>query len=265
MRLLDSLAIELAQSEGLSCVEIILVADRIIMQYLLARFISSMGVYVLPVDGIRSPSIARNIGARASQGEWLCFVDSDVVLAPGYFDALQQNLCNGDEIVVPRVEAANSVSVWGRLEHHHDAYALKKYINGSETDVLVGHNFVIHRHLFEAVGGFRAEFCAAEDRDMGFRLRQAGYTIRYNPSLVCYHRYPDRLVDIIRRKWWHGKGCARLYRDYEHTRKGFREWLDYFMLPSFNAFGYDVRHELIYRGTAKVAFFLSVLKEGRTL
>jgi glycosyltransferase involved in cell wall biosynthesis len=42
-----------------------------------------------------APSAARNIGARHTDAPWLCFVDSDVVLAPAFAEAVLPTLAPG--------------------------------------------------------------------------------------------------------------------------------------------------------------------------
>lgn len=264
-QLLDSLKKNGPSKEQDRKFEIILVSDQVVIDDKLAGLLQFLQVRLLTVDGTYSPSVSRNKGAEASKGKWLCFMDSDVVLSENYFEVLEKHLDDGTETIVPRIEVMGDVSIWAAIEHRHDLFSYQKYIHESSMDIVIGHNFVVPKSVFTQVGGFRPELQSAEDRDLGFRLRRMGYNIRYNPQLICYHNYPNQLSDLIRRKWWHGKGSARFYRDYKNARKNLRGWLDYFLLPSFSGSPGGLTCELVYRCTAKVAFLISVVVEEMSL
>jgi len=238
--------------------DVALVIDNAVIPPAVIEKLNGYKVYLVSANGFNSPSRMRNLGASSGRGGWVCFIDSDVVIDSDYFQRFYNGLKNNDVAIVPRLEESDRTSTWGSLDHYHETYTLRKYIgNCGDMNILMGHNFFILREVFDISGGFDQDFCSAEDRELGIRLRNMGYTIRHNPQIVCYHEYPSRLSDVIRRKWWHGKGCAKLYRLHRFTRKSLLEWVKYFVHPPLYARAkfYDI----IYRCTAKVAFLISVL------
>jgi len=52
-------------------------------------------------------SSARNLGLDNASGEWICFVDSDDWLEPGYFEVLQEIDCSDYELVQSGVKLLN--------------------------------------------------------------------------------------------------------------------------------------------------------------
>ena len=61
---------------------------------------------------------ARNKGAEAATGDWLCFLDADDSLAPGYLEAMRAALPSGDG----RWLLAPAVSFVGRRGAAGDAH-----------------------------------------------------------------------------------------------------------------------------------------------
>lgn len=121
---------------------------------------------------------ARNFAAEQATGDWLCFLDADDRLAPGYLAAMQAamrhwnlarrtDLTDNPLLLLPAVQyvhddgrsaAAPVVPAWGR----------------SVVDVNAGViGTLVPRQLFREVGGFR-EFAMYEDWDLWLRCLIAG-------------------------------------------------------------------------------------------
>jgi hypothetical protein len=68
-------------------------------------------------------------------------------------------------------------------------------------------NFIIRHDAFDRVGGFDEVLPTGEDPNLGRRLRQAGYSLYSDPSLVSVHLgNPKTLGSFFRQQWWHGLG-----------------------------------------------------------
>jgi len=117
---------------------------------------------------------ARNLGASLSSGDWLCFLDCDDVLEPGYLYAMEESI----ESIgvpnalfypllrrVPRIDAASS---------EYQAVDLTKDKLWRGNYMVIG--TIINSHVFHAVGGFH-ELPAYEDWDLWLRcVYRAGCT-----------------------------------------------------------------------------------------
>jgi GT2 family glycosyltransferase len=57
-----------------------------------------------------------------------------------------------------------------------------------EVDWAMGAFLIVRREAFEAIGGFdEAHWMFAEDLDLGWKLRHAGWSTRYEPAAVVRH------------------------------------------------------------------------------
>ena len=75
-------------------------------------------------------------------------------------------------------------------------------------------NAAFRRVAFESLGGFREDIRAAEDADLSYRLRAAGWTIERRERATVTHRSRQTLFGFVRQKALHGAGGAWLEREY---------------------------------------------------
>ncbi len=96
------------------------------------------------------------------------------------------------------------------------------YTGRLDRDVLAGGHMAAYGQALNAVGGFDERlgaggaFPAAEDNDLGFRLLNAGYSIRYVPDAVVYHRAWRPARDYWRVRWAYGRGKGGFYTKHLH-------------------------------------------------
>lgn len=155
---------------------------------------------------------AVNLVARQTASEWLAPSNADVVLRPGALEALiQSGSCDpGCGSVAPRLilpDGSVQHSVFGFptipfvfvqalglarfLPRVGDRFALPGFWDNSRARRVpwaVGAFLVIRRSAWEAVGGFDdRQWMYAEDLDLGWRLREAGWPARYEPRAMVDH------------------------------------------------------------------------------
>jgi hypothetical protein len=90
-------------------------------------------------------------------------------------------------------------SRWAGYEAEVDQRVLARYIGVDGVFGLNGMNIV-------------ARLRAAEDVHLGYDLYQAGVAVAFLPEVTILHQYPNRLGQIICRKFWHGQGYALVFR-----------------------------------------------------
>lgn len=121
--------------------------------------------------------LARNWGAMRAAGEWLCFLDADDTLAPGYFDVSGEP----DELLAPVLEL-----------HHPDGTVDRPDLASRNIEHLnpccIG--TLVHRDLFARVGGFWDE-SAWEDWSFWLRCVRAGARVRHVDSVYRAQVRPD--------------------------------------------------------------------------
>jgi GT2 family glycosyltransferase len=155
---------------------------------------------------------AVNLVARRTESEWVAPANADVALRPGTLDAL---LAAGDRdpgagaiaprLMLPDGETQHSVyafpSIPFALVLHSGAARLSPRLGDSMQ--LIGHwdgerarrvpwaiaaFLLVRRTAWDQAGGFdERQWMYAEDLDLGWRLREAGWATRYEPSAVVDH------------------------------------------------------------------------------
>jgi len=174
-------------------------------------------VRVLNVNRCGGPGAARNRGWRAARTEFVWFVDADCVPQP---DALSLLLVHFSDPGVAGVGGSYTnlrLSSWLARVIQGEIAARHRRMN-VRVDFVASFNIVYMRSALEQVGGFdetdvNGPMCpGAEDCELAFRLRRAGYELRFEQRSCVGHYHPDRVRQYLRRQMWHAHWRVRLYR-----------------------------------------------------
>jgi glycosyltransferase involved in cell wall biosynthesis len=138
------------------------------------------------------PAAARNRGAEKARGEYLLFLDSDVLVRPGTFEALLRSYSENPQIVgvsaiySDRAVAPGLFQEFKALEetYKYSAYRADRY---SAFDTACGS---VRRDVFHEVGGFNSEYSDAdtEDVELGYSIARK-YRNCINPGVAVDHVY----------------------------------------------------------------------------
>ncbi len=149
---------------------------------------------------------AANAGAKESRGQFLLFLNNDVEIIPGCLASLVNFLQQNSEyaLVAPAVlnpDLSFQLS-FGRdlgliseffLKYlaspwYSFWYRVRKEKLERDIDWASGVGFMVRRECFFRVNGFDERFFLyVEDADLGLRLRQQGYKLRYFPRARLTH------------------------------------------------------------------------------
>lgn len=153
------------------------------------------------------PGDSRNFGMARAKGEWLLFFDSDCLIPPQYFEALEAHL------------AVHDLDAFGGADDSHPSFSItQKAINYSMTSFLTtggirgkknnldrfqprSFNMGIKRKVYETVGGF-SDIHPGEDPDLSYRIMDAGFKVGFVPTAFVYHK---RRIDF-------GKFLKQVYK-----------------------------------------------------
>lgn len=170
------------------------------------------------------PGQARNYGAARASGEYLVFLDSDVTVPQGWFEAMDAEL------------AASPADAWGGPDRADESFTdIQKAISYSMTSFFTtggirggkkkldkfyprSFNMGIRKSVFEALGGY-SSMRFGEDIDLSIRIFKGGYRCRLFPEAwVCHKRRTDFRKFF---KQVHNSGIARinLYKKYPESLK----------------------------------------------
>jgi glycosyltransferase involved in cell wall biosynthesis len=143
------------------------------------------------VDGPGHPGVGRNRGAAAATGDTILFLDSDVVLPPGFLRRLERAW-----------ERARAVAATVTYRPEPDTFPDRLIARGANLAIIVmeriqplaaGHCIMVSRAVFQAIGGFNEALKAAEDHDFVRRAARHGpFRVFPVPLLVSTRRYVNR-------------------------------------------------------------------------
>ena len=170
------------------------------------------------------PGQTRNYGAERSHGEYLLILDSDCIIPPGYFEAIDQELQN------------KPADAFGGPDRAHSSFSdMQKAINYSMTSFFTtggirggkkkmdkfyprSFNMGVRRTVYQALGGF-SDMRFGEDIDFSIRIFKGGYSCRLFPGAWVYHKRRTDLKKFF--KQVHNSGIARinLYKKYPESLK----------------------------------------------
>ncbi|MEZ4888162.1 MAG: glycosyltransferase [Chitinophagales bacterium] len=153
------------------------------------------------------PGDSRNFGMARAKGEWLLFFDSDCLIPPDYFEALESHL------------TVHNLDAYGGADDSHPSFSItQKAINYSMTSFLTtggirgkknnldrfqprSFNMGIKRKVYEKVGGF-SDIHPGEDPDLSYRIMDAGFKVGFVPTASVFHK---RRIDF-------GKFLKQVYK-----------------------------------------------------
>ena len=134
-----------------------------------------------------SPSSSRNLSAFHTKGDWLCFLDADDEMAPGYLDAMKAAIEREQDERVLLTPAVQQV----RKGRPGAPFFFDRGISLRQDNWLVV-GTLVHRHLFFEVGGFGDYPHGFEDFSLWSKCFRAGAQVVKVPDAVyVYHHNPQ--------------------------------------------------------------------------
>lgn len=142
-----------------------------------------------------------NLGAKATTGDNLIFLNPDTIVYPGWADTLASHLLEGVGAVGPLSNFVAGAQNWLCYAHSArfigdspdyakaaKAIAGSKIHKGLEVKLLIGFCLMVPRKVWETVGEFDPAFIlGCDDLDYSLRIRESGLKLMIAPDVFVYH------------------------------------------------------------------------------
>jgi mycofactocin system glycosyltransferase len=173
------------------------------------------------LDRNSGPGAARNAGLALVTTPLVAFVDADVTLPEGWLDGILHHF--DDErvaAVAPRVSTSGvGPRASGRL-HRYEVTASPLDLGAEPARVRAGTRvsyvpaavLVCRTDVIRSLGGFDSSLRFGEDVDLVWRLDDAGWRVRYEPSAVVHHAPRATASAWVHQRIGYGSSAAPLAR-----------------------------------------------------
>lgn len=196
----------------------------------------------LIIDHRKGTAVARRVGVEEAQSDYIAFTDADCEVPPDWLIILVNGFSRYAEGM------KNLAAVGGKNENRAGAGFVTRaisvatntyagsfgsvqgmaYDSDREVSSLATLNALYSRKALMGVGNFDPELISdAEDADINFRLREAGYKFMYLAQSTVYHKYRPTLTAWARNMIRYGRGRARLLKKHREM------WSPRYALPVF--------------------------------
>jgi glycosyltransferase involved in cell wall biosynthesis len=162
-------------------------------------------------EPIPGTTCGRHKGAAEAHGEILAFLDDDVLITPGWLEALQEAFADPSIMLVggpsrPRFEVEPPhwlEGVWQHFDGGRYCIPLSLIEFGSsigshDARLVWGLNYLIRRTAFQECGGFHPDYmpkklqryCGDGETGLSLKIKDNGLRVLYHPGAAVTHVIP---------------------------------------------------------------------------
>lgn len=140
---------------------------------------------IFKITGKCNAAIGRNVGAKESKGDILCFIDGDVEIIPAFFPIIFSEVKG---LVYPFVSGKIVDFFYTDDNKILQTDSLLPALEDKFEYLIKGPFFIIKRKDWFSVDGMRNIFKTGEDHDLGLRLKQSqGLSILRKKEVAAIH------------------------------------------------------------------------------
>ena len=200
---LDSLY---TQTAGLTFFETIIVdnnsTDNTANVFAQWRATHPQGAFTYLTETKQGASFARNTGATAAKGQWLCFMDDDAIANSNYVENILKHIETKPEAIgfggriipkyipsEPKWMSYYVSSLVGNFDYAPIACAFE---NGKYP---LESNMIVRKDIYDSIGGFNTALpgvvgtlrIGGEGKELFYKILALGQTIYYDPTICVQH------------------------------------------------------------------------------
>ncbi|NHV05707.1 MAG: glycosyltransferase [Thaumarchaeota archaeon] len=144
-------------------------------------------------------SAARNIGAKVAKGNYMLFLDSDMILSPRVIEECVKKM-EGDKSLVGLYipERVVGSGFWVKVRNFE-----RSFYSGPPIEAVM----FLRKNVFFKVGGFDEELYAGEDWDLDRRVRQIG-KVGVISSPLYHDEGKFSIKEYLRKKRYYARGLV---------------------------------------------------------
>ncbi len=143
-------------------------------------------------------SAQRNFGAQKSSGQYLCFVDSDMVLRSSIIEECVQNM--SEHTVCILTEESFGIGFWAQVKRKERSM----YIGNDNIEA----PRLFSKKMYQDVSGYNEQLTGGEDWELYDRLKKENVLVYRTKSLVLHDEGKITIDTIFKKKVLYGKAFA---------------------------------------------------------
>lgn len=209
----------------------------------------------------------RNVGIRDSIGEIIAITDADMVVEKSWLTTLSEEF-KGPSLgavggpILSHPDCRGLAALVGELREESPRFTARTEV---QHDLLYSRNIAYRRDALRKAGLFNESLVAAEDPELNWRIRDAGYELVFQPAMRVYHHHRSTLGSFLKQRYRNGAGCGQLLRVNTRLRKTRRRvftsasfWVGIVVAAFFVVTGSPLAGAIFYTGLVVfTAFCLS--------
>lgn len=175
------------------------------------EIIKSYQVNLIKLDKNSGSGIARNEGAKISQGKFLMFIDSDIIVQEDWLEKIEKDFRELDTDIVSGTYGA---SVGNSFLEKFAFYELlfRRPSKPGFVNSFPSNNFAIKKEVFKELNGFPTERnFFAEDLEFGLKA-SIKYKIFWDPSIKVSHHFHTSLWKYLKQQYRFARDTIRVYK-----------------------------------------------------
>ncbi len=215
-------------------------------------------------------SKARNNGIKIAQGELIAFTDDDIIATKSWLTELIKGFTDNKTVsvggpnLVPKNASEKEKTVDEILGFISGIGS--SYIKKSDKIIEVKHNpscnSIYTKEILEKINGFNENLSSNEDAELDYKIRKAGFKIKFNPKAIVFHHRKDSAKKLFNQAFWFALGRMQAIK----IHIGMADWFR--IVPSISiltssillVFGfYSMNFELFFYFISALFFLLLLI------
>lgn len=183
----------------------------------------------------RGSYASRNIGIHHAEGDIIAFTDSDCVPDVHWLSNINQEFQNSEDDIVAvqgkSFSTENNVVAQAIHEMYNDTFERYVLLQNESCLGLDTRNCAIIKNVFEKIGVFNEDMLFWGDSELGKRINEHGWKIKYSPMMNIIHHDIEELDVFMKKRIKEGKISSKTFLEFgaKYTKKYFPEMLFIFL------------------------------------